>query len=222
MFSARRAVVIALLVAAGLALLMSAPAHARVMALFADADQVIRQHPAWGMVVFVLLAVVSAMFVFVSSVALIPVAIYAWGPVVCAVLLWVGWFLGGVVAYGVGRWLGRPVVNRLVRPETIARYEGYAHRTSAFVPIVLLQLAIPSDTAGYLFGLARVPLALYLTALAVAEVPFAVGAVYLGTSFLERRLYRLLLLGLAGVVLSALAYRTFHRHRAQAVAGAAP
>lgn len=213
--------VIALLVGAGLALLMSAPVHARVMALFADAEQVIRQHPAWGMVVFVLLAVVSAMFVFVSSVVLIPVAIYAWGPVVCAVLLWVGWFLGGVVAYGVGRWLGRPVVDRLVRPETIARYEGYAHRTSAFVPIVLLQLAIPSDTAGYLFGLARVPLAIYLPALALAEVPYAVGAVYLGTSFLERRLYRLLLLGLAGVVLSGLAFRAIHRRRVEAASGAA-
>ena len=221
MLSARRAVVIALLVAAGLALLLSAPVHARVMALFADAEQVIRQHPAWGMVVFVLLAVVSAMFVFVSSVVLIPVAVYAWGPAVCAVLLWVGWFLGGLVAYGVGRWLGRPVVDRLVRPATIARYEGYARRASAFVPIVLLQLAIPSDTAGYLFGLVRVPLALYLPALALAEVPYAIGAVYLGTSFLERRLYRLLLLGAAGVALSALAYRAIHRHRAAAAAGPA-
>ena len=38
MLYARRAVVIALLVAAGLALVMSAPIHARVMALFADAE----------------------------------------------------------------------------------------------------------------------------------------------------------------------------------------
>jgi uncharacterized membrane protein YdjX (TVP38/TMEM64 family) len=192
-----------------------------VVALFVEAEQVIRQHPAWGMVVFVLLAVVSAMFVFVSSVVLIPVAIYAWGPIVCAVLLWLGWFLGGVVAYAVGRWLGRPVVDRLVRAETIARYEGHARRASAFVPIVLLQLAIPSDTAGYLFGLARVPLTLYLPALALAEVPYAVGAVYLGASFLERRLYRLLLFGVAGVALSALAYRAIHRRRAESAAGAA-
>jgi uncharacterized membrane protein YdjX (TVP38/TMEM64 family) len=112
------------------------------------------------------------------------------------------------------------MVDRLVRAETIARYEGYARRASAFVPILLLQLAIPSDTAGYLFGLARVPLALYLPALALAEVPYAVGAVYLGTSFVERRLYRMLLLGVAGMALSALAYRAIHRRRA-AAAGAA-
>lgn len=173
------------------------------------------QHAVWGMAVFVLLAVVSAMFMFVSSMVLIPVAIYAWGPVVCAILLWIGWFLGGVLAYGIGRYLGRPLVDRMVRPGTIARYEGYARRASAFVPIVLLQLAIPSDTAGYLFGMARVPLRLYLTALALAEVPYAVGAVYLGTSFLERRLVRLLLLGAAGVAISVLAYRSIHRRAAQ-------
>ena len=55
----------------------------------------------------------------------------------------------------------------------------------------------------------------------VYRVDLAVGAVYLGASFLERRLYRLLLLGLAGVVLSVLAYRAFHRHRAATAAGAA-
>lgn len=221
LWRARRAVVLAILLAAAVALLLSAPVHARMMALFADAEQVIRQHAVWGLVVFLLLAVVSAMFMFVSSVVLIPVAIYAWGPVVCAILLWLGWFLGGVVAYGIGRYLGRPVVDRMVRPETIARYEGYARRASAFVPVVLLQLAIPSDTAGYLFGLVRVPLRLYLVALALAEVPYAVGAVYLGTSFLERRLLRLLLLGLAGVALSALAYRSIHRRPVEPTAGAA-
>ena len=212
---ARRAVVLAVLVAAAVALLLSPPVHARMLALFADAERVIGQHAVWGMVVFVLVAVVSAMFMFVSSMILIPVALYAWGPVVCAVLLWIGWFLGGVVAYGIGRYLGRPLVERMVRPGTIARYEGYARRASGFVPIVLLQLAIPSDTAGYLFGMARVPLRLYLIALALAEVPYAVGAVYLGTSFLERRLIRLLLLGVAGIAISVLAYRSIHRHPAQ-------
>jgi uncharacterized membrane protein YdjX (TVP38/TMEM64 family) len=219
MWRARRAVILAVLVALALSLLLSSPVHARMLVLFTQAEGVIRQHPVLGIGVFVLLAIVSAMLMFVSSVVLIPVAIYVWGPLVCALLLWAGWFLGGMLSYAIGRYLGRPVVDRMVRAETLARYEAYARKASAFVPIVLLQLAIPSDTAGYLFGMVRVPLRLYLVALALAEIPYAIGAVYLGTSFLERRIVPLVLLGVAGIGLSLLAYRSVHRGEAGARAG---
>lgn len=199
-----------MVLAAGV-VLVSGPVHAWLLALIAAAEGIIEAYPGWGMVVFVLLAAVSAMLMFVSSAALIPVAIYAWGPVRCALLLWVGWFLGGVLSYAAGRLLGRPLVLRVVHPSTVARYEAYTHRSVAFVPILLLQLAVPSDTAGYLFGMVRCPVGLYLLALAVAEVPYAVGAVYLGTSFLERRLLPVVLLGLAGALLSFWALRTIRR-----------
>jgi hypothetical protein len=45
----------------------------------------------------------------------------------------------------------------------------------------------------------------------VAEVPYALGAVYLGLSFLERDLPALLGLGLAGLALSAWAITRLHR-----------
>jgi uncharacterized membrane protein YdjX (TVP38/TMEM64 family) len=202
---------VAAAVLGGAAVLLWGPLHARLLELIASADGLIRAYPAWGMVVFVLLAAVSAMLAFISSAALIPVAIYAWGPTRCAVLLWLGWFIGGVLSYLVGRFLGRPIVARLLRPATMARYEAYAHRGAAFVPILLLQLAVPSDTAGYLFGMVRCPVGIYLVALALAEVPYAVGAVYLGTSFLERRLLPLLLLGAAGALLGIVALRRVRR-----------
>jgi len=164
------------------------------------------------MVVFVALAALSAMIAFVSSAVLIPVAIYVWGPWICFVLLWTGWFLGGLAAYGIGRYLGRPIVHRLVRPEALERQERWARSRRSLVAILLLQLAVPSDLAGYVFGLIRCPFFAFVTALALAEVPYALGAVYLGVSFVERRIIPLLLLGLAGAFLSVLALRAHHRH----------
>ena len=40
----------------------------------------------------------------------------------------------------------------------------------------------------------------------------ALGAVYLGVSFVERRMIPLLVLGLAGALLSVLALRAYQRH----------
>jgi uncharacterized membrane protein YdjX (TVP38/TMEM64 family) len=193
-------------------LLLARPVHQWLLSLFAAAEDLIRGQEAWGMAAFVLLAALSAMIAFVTSSMLIPVAIYVWGPELCFVLLWAGWFLGGLAAYGIGRYLGRPIVRRLVRPAALERQEHWARSRRSLAGILLLQLAIPSDLAGYAFGLIRCPFLPFVAALAIAEVPYAVGAVYLGVSFVERRVFPLLAVGVAGVLLSLLAVRAL-RHR---------
>jgi uncharacterized membrane protein YdjX (TVP38/TMEM64 family) len=181
---------------------------------------VIRQQPAAGMLVFVLLAAISAMVAFLSSAVLIPVAVYVWGPTLTFALLWAGWFLGGLAAYAIGRFLGRPIVRRMVSPAALERQERWARSGGrSLAAIVLLQLAIPSDLAGYVFGLIRCPLGPFVAALAFAEIPYALGAVFLGVTFVQRKLLPLLVLGLAGALLSVLALRAYHRHPGAARAG---
>ena len=78
-----------------------------------EARPVIRAHPVGGAVLFVLLSAASAWLAFFSSALLVPVAVYSWGRTVTIVLLWLGWMLGGVCAYGMGRVFGRPLVHGL-------------------------------------------------------------------------------------------------------------
>ncbi|HEY7614799.1 MAG TPA: VTT domain-containing protein [Gemmatimonadales bacterium] len=208
----RRAAVLLALLALAAVVLVARPAHGWLLDRFAAAELVIRQQPVVGMLVFVLFAAVSAMVGFVSSAVLIPVAIYVWGPTVCFILLWAGWFLGGLAAYGIGRYLGRPVVHRLVHPRALERQERWARSGGrSLAGILLLQLAIPSDLAGYVFGLIRCPFRSFVVALALVEIPYALGAVFLGVSFVQRRLVPLLILGVAGTALSVLAFRAYHR-----------
>lgn len=202
---------LALVLAGAAALLLVPSVYAWLLELVAGAGDLIRRSPTAGMALFVLLTAVSAMVAFVSSAVLIPVAVHVWGPALCGVLLWIGWFLGGVAAYTVGRYLGRPIVQRLVRPATLARYEGWARSGVALVPILLVLLAVPSDAAGYVFGIVRCRLRTFLAALALVEVPYAVGAVYLGVSFLEGNLLWLLSLGVAGLGLAVWAVARLRR-----------
>lgn len=209
----RRAIGLALLLLLAVLVVLAEPAHAWLLSLFDAAEQVVRQRGAWGMAVFVLLAALSAMLAFVSSAVLVPAAVYVWGPVVCFVLLWTGWFLGGLAGYAVGRYLGRPVVERLVRGETLARYEGLVRSGRSLALILTVQLAVPSDLASYIFGLVRCRFSAFVIALALAEVPYALGAVYLGASFLEGRAVPLVALGIAGVALSLWAVHRLRRHQ---------
>jgi uncharacterized membrane protein YdjX (TVP38/TMEM64 family) len=202
---------IALVLLAALIILVQ-PVHSWLLSVFERAEQVMLQRQLWGAVLFVVLAALSAMIAFLSSAVLVPVAIYLWGPTVCFLLLWLGWFTGGLAAYGIGRYLGRPVVERLVGTRTLGPYEQSVRSGRSLVTILMVQLALPSDLTAYVFGLVRCRFTIFVTALAVAEVPYALAAVYLGTSFLERQTIPLVLLGTAGVLFTFWAIRRLHQN----------
>ncbi|WP_375759632.1 TVP38/TMEM64 family protein [Corallococcus exercitus] len=195
-----RALLLGLLLA-GLALLASSEAFQSLLRrVLAAVAPVISAHPVWGAVLFVLLSALSAMLAFFSSALLLPVALQAWGKAVCVLLLWVGWLLGGAFAYGIARAWGRPLIRRLTSARQLAHFEERISRRTPFGVVLLFQLAVPSEIPGYVLGLARYGLRRYLAVLALAELPYAVGTVYLGESFLEQHTAMLLGLGAAGIL----------------------
>ena len=64
------------------------------------------------------------MVAFFSVAVLTPVAIAAWGTGVCLVLLWLGWFLGGAVAFFIGRFFGRSVAAMIIGEDKVSYWES--------------------------------------------------------------------------------------------------
>ncbi len=208
----RLALVVVAALAAGL-IAWSAGLHRLIVQAVEASAPIFANHPVSGALLFIGLAAVSAAVVFFSNVVLVPFGVHVWGEAGCFLLLWIGWFLGGVVTYTIGRQFGRPIVRWVLPPDRMAEYEARIPPSPTFLPVLLAQLALPSEAAGYLFGLIRVPARTYLVALAVAEVPYAVGTVLLGAAFFHREYGLLLSLALAGLLLlSWLAWRQRRSH----------
>ncbi len=210
----RRLAILVLAVVVAALLAMSPEMHRQIVALLALAEPIIAAHPMWGAVVFTAISALGAILVFVSSWLLVPLGVQAWGPVGCFLLLWAGWFVGGIVTYSVGRYLGRPMVRRLLPEPVITRYEGRIPVGGRFLPALLVTVSVPSDIAGYFFGLVKYPAGVYLGALAIGEIPYGLAAVFLTDAFLQRKLSLLLILaGMAGLA-GFLAWRRRHPHSA--------
>lgn len=171
-------------------------------------------HPTGGAVVFVALAALSAMVAFFSTAVLVPPAVAAWGQGGTVALLWLGWMLGGLTSYLIGRGPGVLAARGLVSEAKLAGYQRRIGAGAPFSLVLLFQLALPSEIPGYVLGLVRYPLTRYLVALAIAELPYAVGVTLAGESFLQGRLVPLLGLGAGAALVAVLAWRTFHRHPA--------
>jgi uncharacterized membrane protein YdjX (TVP38/TMEM64 family) len=184
---------------------------AALTSLNAFAAPLMRERPVVGAVVFVLVSALSAVLAFFSSAVLVPVAVQVWGVSTAMALLWIGWIIGGASAYALAVWAGRPIVARLVSAESLERYGDRFTVSAPFSLVLLFQLGMPSEVPGYLLGLIRYPVWRYLAALALAELPWAVITVFLGTSLLARRVNVLVLLGVGAGLASALAFWLLHR-----------
>jgi uncharacterized membrane protein YdjX (TVP38/TMEM64 family) len=126
-------------------------------------------------------------------------------------LPWLGWFLGGLCAYGISRSLGRPLLRTIGSAKVSAFYQQRLSANVGLPVVLLLQLALPSEIPGYLCGLLRVRLRIYAAALALAELPFAIGTVWVGESILRREGGWLIGLGLLAAVASGYALYLLHR-----------
>jgi uncharacterized membrane protein YdjX (TVP38/TMEM64 family) len=207
----RRVLVLALLLVLVTALAASTAVHGWIERVLVVAVDVIGAHPRIGLAVFVLASILSAMLAFFSSAIVVPVAIGAWGEGTTVLLLWVSWLLGGCCSYAIGRTLGRRVVAWIIARDTLEYWTSRLSAQAGFFTVLTFQLALPSEVPGYVLGTLRYRFVIYLAALALAEVPFAFGAVYLGESFLERDYGLFVVIGLAGIAFSVIAWTLLHR-----------
>lgn len=205
------------------ALSASAALHESLVRVFEAARTILDAHPVLGPVIFVLLAAASAMLAFFSSAALVPAGVVTWGMWGTAALLSLGWLLGGLATYLTARYLGRPLLAHVARSETLAHYESRIARETPFGIIFLFQLALPSEIPGYVLGMVRYPMAKYVAALTLVEIPYAAATVWLGQEFLQRKILPIVaVLGVGALVGGAavtLLRRRLERHARDARRG---
>ena len=183
------------------------------------AESAITGYPLLGRLLFILLAVGAAMLAFFSSAILTPIGVYAWGAAETFVLLWIGWLIGGMVSFMVGRYLGRSVVSSLLGESRLSTWEAQVGRHTKFIHILLFQAAVPSEIPGYVLGILRYRFSFYLAALALTELPYALGAVILGESFLKGESLMFFVIGAGTILLSLIAYQALHYVARQRASG---
>jgi uncharacterized membrane protein YdjX (TVP38/TMEM64 family) len=200
------------LICTSVALLLSVDAvYGSLQQVLSAAEPLIAGHPYLGAVVFVVLAAVSAMLAFFSSALLLPAAVYAWGNTVTFGLLWFGWLLGGMCTYALGRGLRKPQGTVARTSRQLDFYVQRVRGDVTFTLVLLLHLAMPSEIPGYLCGYLGVRRSTYLAALALAELPYAFGAVMLGDGVVNRQIGWWVAFGMVGAAFSLCALWVLHR-----------
>ncbi len=141
-------------------------------------ESYVTARPVLSIFVFLILTVSSAMFFFFSSVWLVPVAVSVWGSLATVLLMLTGWLLGAIFSYILGRYAGYPILKYLIPSRKLDYYRDLFLENSSFPLVFLLRFTLPSEIPGYALGIIRFNFLKYLLITVLAEIPYALVAVY--------------------------------------------
>ena len=207
----RRVITLVVLLAAGLLVAAIAGLHGALETAVGQVAAIMERYPAAGAITFVLLAALSAMLAFFSSAIVIPLGVYRWGEGGACALLLGGWLLGGVASYAIGKFVGTPLLRRLLGGARLSFYRQRVSRRASLGTILLFQLAAPAEITGYVLGAIRYPFPVFVVTRAAGELPFAIGAVFLGEGLLQRKYWLIAAIGMVAVVFATWSLRRLHR-----------
>lgn len=121
---------------------------------------------------FVLLVAVQVVVAPIPGHGVGVAAGYLFGAAVGTAVSVVGVALGSLVAVSLARALGRPAVERLVAPETLARFDAaVAERGVPTLLVVFLVPGLPDDAVCFAAGLTDVPVRRVVLLAAVGRAP---------------------------------------------------
>lgn len=167
-------------------------------------------HPSLGPLVFIGLAMVSALLSPFSSTPLVPSAVVIWGAEKTAILLFIGWILGSIFSYGIGYYLGYPVVKKIASKKSLDKWVEILSNKVDVATALLFRLATPSET-GYVFGTLKYNFFKYFFITFLAELPFVYIAVYLSEAFINAGWLAFLVLGCAWLFMISVAIHLLNK-----------
>jgi uncharacterized membrane protein YdjX (TVP38/TMEM64 family) len=176
-----------LLVLAAIAVALAVPMllwRDELSAVFANREQVveeIRGAGAWGPVVLIVLVIGQTIVAPIPGQVINFVAGYIYGPWAGMLYSWLGMVAGIGIAMAIGRYAGRPVVERLIGSAVMEKMDQLAAgKGVAFFLLMFIIPGLPDDVLCFIVGMTALPLRLMWPLAAVARIPGLLAAVVLG------------------------------------------
>ncbi|MGI5917724.1 MAG: TVP38/TMEM64 family protein, partial [Anaerolineae bacterium] len=145
-------------------------------------EQFVRDLGAWGPAIIILAQVLQVVMAPIPGQVVGLAAGYLYGLFWGTVLSMIGLVIGTALAVWLTRTLGRPLVERLASPKTLARLDDYAERrgVAALLAIYLLPF-LPDDVACFAAGLMPIPIRRILVVAVIGRSLGIIVSSWLGT-----------------------------------------
>ncbi len=171
-------------------------------------------HPAW-LIAGVIALLVLDLLVAVPTMTTIPIAGWLLGPVLGGLTGAIGLMLMGSLGYGLGRFVGRPVLARLFKSDDrLAGIEAAFARNDLLTLAVCQALPILPELSAILAGISRMHPLRFALGYGLGVIPFAFIVAAGGAASTPDDLRPAILTAIATTACLLLLWRMFLRHGA--------
>ena len=172
---------------------------------FDDLRQFILSYGNWAPLVSILLMSFQSTIPLVPGLFLTISNAWIFGWMYGALYSWTGALLGAALDFGIARWYGRPLVERIVNPRHLTMIDRFfQHNGVLAVFITRLTPVIPFKAVSYGSGLTSIPVWHFLLATGVGQTPAIILYSVLGqqiTKNIHKMVAITTLMALAGLLL---------------------
>ena len=152
------------------------------MYLKEDVLEYVLMHPVMGVAALVALAALAVVFPSFTNVMFIPIGVATFGPFWAAVLCIVGWWLGSVAAFAVGRYYEAYLLSRFASFQNYMYIDKLVTEKNMFWKLIFLRMTFPVDVLSYALALfsKRVTHSMNAITTLIGIAPFAFVFTYAG------------------------------------------
>ncbi len=171
----------------------------------------------WGPLALIAMIIVQTVLSISPISLLAVVGAYVFGFWQGVLYAFIGLAIGSSLCMILGRRFGRPLVDRLIDPKSIAIFDRFTEkRGPIFFFIIFVMPWVPDDLACYAIGLSHLPLRLMIPLAAIGRMPSVIVQCWLAAYATE--LPASVIVGVVGGgILLALAFYRYHRQLEQFV-----
>jgi uncharacterized membrane protein YdjX (TVP38/TMEM64 family) len=119
----------------------------------APVQQLVAAHAAWAVALFVASSALAVLVPVASNLPLVPLLVPAFGPWWTAAWLLLGWLLGAVASFALGRAARQAVLRWLPSVQRHADIDRLIHPRHRLISLVALRMTFPVDVLSYALGL---------------------------------------------------------------------
>lgn len=144
--------------------------------------EIIRSTEEWGMVVFVLIQILQVVILPLPAVVCYVPGSNIWGPLTATLLASAGVLAGSLIAYAIGRFLGKRAAEWIAGKEAVDKYASYIGNRGKVI-FLLMQILpfFPDDILCIVAGLTAMSFPFFLAAMVLVRPAIIALYCYLGT-----------------------------------------
>jgi len=150
---------------------------------FEGLRQFILAYGVWAPVTSIFLMAIQSMVPLVPGIAITITNAWIFGWELGAFYSWVGALLGATIDFGIARWYGRPVVERVINGKMLDKADGFFKKNGVLaVFITRLTPIVPFKVISYGAGLTKMPFCRFALATGTGQTPAIVLYSFIGQS----------------------------------------